>query len=70
MWPDIALFFFGLLVSLIVMMGLVPFYLMAYLEQAEREGSAIPDAVRWLRRVFGLEALDDLPARVRSEPNP
>ena len=70
MWPDIGLFLFGLLISLIVVMGLVPFYLMAYLEQAEREGSAIPGPVHWLRRVFGLEAQDDLPARGRSEPKP
>lgn len=70
MWPDVALFLFGLLISIIVMMGLVPFYLIAYLEQAEREGSAIPGAVLWLGRVSGFEVPDDRSARGRSEPKP
>ena len=65
---DLTLFLLGLLVTLIVTMGLVPFYLIAYLHQAEQEGSSIPGAVRWMRRVFGLEDAYDLP--VRSEPKP
>jgi hypothetical protein len=66
MSPDLALFLFGVLITLIMMMGLVPFYLAAYLEQAEREQSAVPGLVRRLTPVFGLEPR----AGVRVEPTP
>jgi len=67
---QLTLFLFGLLVSLIVMMGLVPVYLVAYLDQARREGFPIPGAVRRLGRLFGLEDQDDPPTPGRSEPKP
>lgn len=70
MSPDLALFLFGVLITLIMMMGLAPFYLMAYFEQAEREGSPLPGLVRRLIPVFGLEPRDEMRAAVRAEPKP
>jgi len=67
MSPDLALFLFGVLITLIMMMGLIPFYLVAYLEQAERERAVLPALVRRLTPVFGIELPDALPASARSE---
>ena len=70
MSPDLALFLFGALITLIVTMGLAPFYLVAYVEQAEREGYALPGILRRVTVLFGLEPPDELPESVRSEPKP
>jgi hypothetical protein len=70
MSPDLALFLFGVLITLILLMGLLPFFLMASIEQAQRDGSALPGLVRWLTPICGLDSGDEVPAAVRSEPKP
>lgn len=69
---DLALFLLGLAVTFVVMLGLTPFYLFPYLEQARREGSRVPSPLLWLARAFGLETEDVEPVGEphRSERTP
>jgi hypothetical protein len=62
---NVLVFFLGLLVFTIVLIGVLLFYLPAYQEEARRDGVELPAAVRWCMRVVGLE-----PAAAGAPPRP
>ncbi len=51
---DAIVFLFGLLVSLVLAVGLVVFYLPAYVEQSRSDGVALSPRMTRLARVLGL----------------
>ena len=63
MSANVAVFFFGLALYLIVILGVVAFYLSAFQAEAESRGISLPGPFGWFARVLGLTTAPPPPDR-------